>query len=297
MMGMPAKAYPEGEWLQRELNDDFGRAMEEYNNGNVAVLANFYRLHPEFETRQALWDDPETRLRKFMVDDFWNIWNDLPKIHKDQLKEQLGTEFVDKLLQADRGDVEYSKDLANSVSLDSMQIWLKLMGGDPPGSLNSETPPIELAPPEFAWRAEAFYNTRNAFFPDWYDTQGAFFDLPEKSKARKDYLSKHPELIRFWDWRDDWFHRNPDVVPYLDDSYEFQYTSKAQEKQYEQAQPAFTWDEWQAFLPQPVPNLVLDYFYNGDDLPPTAQAQLESLAEQLGITYEDMLSRIETSLQ
>ena len=289
-LGIPAKIYPEGEWLQRNLKDDFDRAYTAYADGETQALTNFFNLHPEYETRLGLFKSPEERLQLFVVDELWNKWNELPKLHKSELQDQLGDEFTELFLNKETQAFD-------AIPIQTMQVWLKLMGGDPPGTLNSPVPSIELAPADLAWRADTFYKTRNAYYPDYYDLQDAFFKLTEKGKARETYKKEHPELELYWDWRRDWFHRNPDVVPYLDDNFQFEYKSAAQYEQVQERQPFYSWDEWRQTLGPNVSNLVMDYVLNDDNLPSFAIDRLENAAEGLGIDYDEMLRLMRLSIE
>lgn len=347
--GIPSKIFPEGEFLQRSLVDDFRRAMQlkeneineffeenpdlksvekplremlgkdsdeslediynkhkiTFDNADLdkdAILQlikgassnasrNFFDLHPEYESKLALWKGPEERLRQFLVDDLWNIWFDLPDLTKKELKEQFGDEFSDKFVNKWTRNVD-------SISMEELQVWLKLMGGDPPGTLDSEPAPIDLADPEVAWRAEVFYDTRKVYFPDWFDIQSGYYDIPEEDKAaRKAYKAENPSLEPYWEWRRDWLHRNPEVVPYLTDKeYEFKYSTPEAEQRAEQPQPWLTWDEWTQFMGPSMSNLMEDYFLRDDDLTGTMQDRVEELASQLGISYNEALDLMEESI-
>jgi hypothetical protein len=290
--GIPAKAYPEGEFLQRSLADDYQDAWRRYNEGEEDAVNIFNDLHPEYETRLALWKPPEERLQRFLVDNIWDIWHDLPKVHKDELKEQLGEDFVKKFYDKETRSYD-------SISLDEMQGWLKLMGGDPPGTLNSEPAPIDLADPEVAWRTQVFYNTREQFFGfEIFDIQNAYFDIPEDDKkARKAYRNDNPILVDYWDWRRDWMHRNPETVPYLTDKdFEFEYSSPEAERRAGQPEPWLTWDEWQQYMGAPASNLMEDHLVRGEDLNPAMQDRVEDLAVQLGLGYTEALGLMEESL-
>ena len=289
-LGIPANIYPEGEWLQRNLKDDFDRAYTAYADGETEALTNFFNLHPEYETRLGLFKSPEERLQRFLVDNLWDKWYSLPRLQQNQLEEFFGNDF--KELFQNKETRAY-----DAIPIQTMQVWLKLMGGDPPGTLNSPTPSIELAPADLAWRADTFYKTRNAYFPGYYDLQDVYFKLPEKSKARKDYLKEHPELVQYWDWRRGWVHRNPDVGPYLDGKFQFEYKSAAQYEQVQERQPFYSWDEWRQTLGPNVSNLVMDYVLNDDNLPSFAIDRLENAAEGLGIDYEELLRLMRQSIE
>ena len=289
-LGIPGKIYPEGEWRQRNLKDDFDRAYTAYADGQTEALTNFFKLHPEYETRLGLFKSPEERLQLFVVDELWNKWNELPKLHKSELQDQLGDEFNELFL--DKETRAY-----DAIPIQTMQVWLKLMGGDPPGTLNSPVPSIELAPADLAWRADTFYKTRNSYFPNYFDLQDTYFALPEKSKQRKAYLKEHPELVSYWDWRRDWFHRNPEVVPYLDDNFQFEYPSEEAYQKVQERQPFYSWDEWRQTMGPNMANLVADFVLNDDQLPEFAIDQLETMAEDMGTTYDEMLRLMRLSIE
>ncbi|GAG28188.1 unnamed protein product, partial [marine sediment metagenome] len=74
LIGMPAKAYPEGEYLQKSLKDDYQRAWAKTEEtGNYDFVNNFNDQHPEYEGRLALWKSSEERMRSFLVDNIWDM--------------------------------------------------------------------------------------------------------------------------------------------------------------------------------------------------------------------------------
>ncbi|MHA2068688.1 MAG: hypothetical protein ACXABY_30360, partial [Candidatus Thorarchaeota archaeon] len=225
-VGIPSKAYPEGEFLQRSLDDDFNKAMEMRDQeGGADAIRNFFDLHPEYESKLALWKPPEERLRRFLTDEMFSVFWEMPKLHRDEITDQLGDDFYTKFVNQETQSLE-------SISLNELQVWLKMMGSDPPGTLESDPVPIDLADPEVAWRAQVFYDTRTQYFPDWWEIQNGYYDIPEENKkGRKAYKAQNPSLEPYWEWRRDWFHRNPEVVPYLSDKFEFKYsTPEAEER-------------------------------------------------------------------
>jgi len=290
-LGIPAKAYPEGEFLQRSLKDDYQKAWELYEAGDDQAYNRFNQLHPEYETRLALWKSPEERLRNFMVDDLWGIWNDLPSLTKRELMEQI-PEMEEKFVNKDTRNYE-------AIEIGEMQGWLKLLGGDPPGTLESEPAPIDLADPEVAWRTQVFYDTRRQYFPDWYEIQSEYYDIPEDDKdARKEYREANPILVDYWDWRRDWLHRNPETVPYLTDKdYEFKYSTPQMERRAQEPQPWLTWDEWQQIMGPNASRLMRDFIDQGEPIPAVMEEQLDELAVNLGISMDELYDLVEQSIK
>jgi hypothetical protein len=292
MLGIPTKAYPTGELLQRTLNKQFSEAYAKYEKGDVDALNNFFDEHPEYEARLALYDNPEVRMRDFMVDELWNTYNNMPTINKTEVREQLGDLFANAFIDKETRSYE-------SIPLETMQIWIKLMGGDPVGTLKTPTEKVlKLTPPETAWRLQVFYDTRKMTFPDFYKQQKEYFLMKQGSQGRRDYLKKHPDLKQYWTWRNDFMLRNPDAVAYLTDTPEdYQFTSMQQMEQAMGNQPNYTWNEWQTQLGASLSNLVLDNIVGGEELSYAAESQLEYIAEQMGISVEQLMAQIAQSVQ
>lgn len=340
VLGVPTQTYPEGEEHQRTLQDEFNKAYESYDNGNVEALTNFFNAYPEYEARLALWDEPEERLHQFLVDNIWDKYHQLPWVHKNQIEDALGLEWEQFIS---------SNHKATGITNEQLQTWFKLMGGDPPGSLNSATQPLELADADEAWRVQQFYELRGSLFPHYKELQDTYFKLSEEDKdnigemwaqieselgdvgalwdqywelkgkggdyrsfykknkatfdryyeikedfdrvitpsARKQFLRDNPELKSYWDWRRDIFHRNPAIVPYLDDDFEFEYES-VEDIPTQTDIPIYTFEEWSYVLgSRSVANVVVT-----GDIPETAMPYLEDIADQLDITINELVALV-----
>ncbi len=248
LLGIKVNSYPEGEQHLRLLSDQFGAAYKADNEAdakfddfaakhpewsdeealmafekqypkdfeNTKAIGAFFEAHPEYEARLGLFDKPEIRLQKFMVDEVWNTWNELPKVTRDELQDQLGQQFTTQFLDRDTRATD-------SISSEQLSVWLKLMGGDTPMIMTADQNmlislfqgQLKLTAPETAWRAQVFYDSRKAMFGDYYKLQNDYYALP--SAQRKAYLAKNPALKQYWDWRRDFMTKNPDLVPYLTD--------------------------------------------------------------------------------
>jgi len=288
MLGIPTKAYPEGEKMQRALADDFNGAYRAYENGDIQALNDFFDEHPEYEARLALFKKPEERMRQFMVDELWDTYNNLPDLNKREVREALGSQFM-------RSFIDKSTRSYESIPNEILGMWLRMMGGDPPGTLGDNALPIEMAPPEMAHRAQVFYDTRSKLFPGWYDMQKEYYMI-KKGAGRKQYINNNPLLGMYWDWRRDFFHRNPDVVQYLSDDFEFSYKNEKALRKAIENQPNFQWFEWVSQASPQVGSLMMD-FANGEPLPPAARDELERMAEDMGISYDELVDKVLESIE
>jgi hypothetical protein len=294
--GMPAQAFPEGERQMRSLADDYNKAHELEDAGSLEAMRIFWDNHPEWGTRLALWKSPEERLNRFLVDEVWSAYNQLPRLNKKEARQQLGEDFVSRFLDKETSSTE-------NIEPETLQLWSRLLSGESPGQLSGQPRSLDLAPRDIAYRANAFTSTRDAYFPNWFDEQSTYYKLEDKKykkKGEKDardiYLEETPSLSKYWDWKHDFFHRNPDVVPYLTEEYEFRYQSAEEVERYESTQPNFTWDEWQETLSQPLARLAADAAL-GDDIPPWVIEDLEEHAENMGFDLATMFDDITSSLE
>ena len=294
VFGIPIRAYPPGEEHLRELRDEYAQAWQEYDGGDMQAVNRFFESHPEYEARVDLgyWNKPEERIRRFAVDEIWDTWNSLPQLHQNEVSEQLGPLFQNAFL--DRNTRSYE-----SIPNEMLVAWTRVMRGDPPGTLSTgpgwQIPPLDLAPRDVAYRANAFYQSRDAYFPQWRDLQSDYYLLDEGS-ARREYLRAHPPYAQYRAWRTDWFMRNPDVVPYLTDRPEdYTYPSEQALREAQAGQPSLQPAEWYQVL---GPNIwsLLDDNQNGEALPEVARRRLQEIADQYGTTVDHILSDIAQGL-
>ena len=282
--GAPIYIYPEGEQKQRDIGPLFGKAVEAYEKGDYNAYNKFFDTYPEFATRLALFEEPEERLRSFMVDDVWNMYNEMPSVNKKIVREVLGDDFIMRFLDADTSNYD-------AIPIEQLQMWAKMMGGDPPGTL-TEAFPLPFAPPEIANRAEIFYATRNEIFPDFYDLQNKYYMLDEG--ARKQFLVENPQLKQYWDWRRAFLKQNPTIAPYIDDNFEPNYGTVEEMEQAFQQEPQFSQAEWYSYLGGETFRLIVGA-YNGEEIPIDVMEYIEERAIELGLTYEELLRKVGTA--
>jgi hypothetical protein len=386
LLGMPPKAYPEGEEYLRQSKDDYEAAWDEYNGiqdayeaklaefgPNIQAVAEvyfklegeqkkaYYDAHPEikaylayekqfdqqypegvyqatigkfvddhpgYEERLALFDKPEDRLRKFISDEVWNTWNDLPKLTQDEIKEQLGDEFTEGFLYAESNN-------RKNVTPETLGVWLKLMGGENPGYIDTPYQRLlTLTDPQVAWSVDNFYKSREQMFPNYSELSMEFgaiskdarvnvapsnynallqqyIQLPKGTGERSRFRQEHPEFSAYLDTdkpftrsaRSVWLDRHPEYRQYLNWRTDWMLrnpqaamaiTDKPPEGVEEAAQgplgaPGFSKDEWRSQLGWPLLNLIED-FARDEPLPDVAREELEKYAERYGFSNAEALA-------
>jgi hypothetical protein len=320
-LGFGITYIPKGETELRALADDFGRAYESYKKANDSLqayieahpemeeelaqeawaqanprlanavddLTQFFDENPEYEARLGIFDEPEERLHKFMIDRTWHAFNQLPKLNQNELRDQLGNDFTDAFLTRETRDYD-------SIPTEVLGIWQKLMGVDPLGGLTADQRvlktlygKIQLTDPETAWRVQAFYDGRDNNFDGWYEKQTAYYELP-KGNQRKEYLRNNPDLKQYWDFRKEFMRNNPDLVPYLTDDPKAIERAKNAARTEAAVPTAQEMAQIAAKLPPYVRDVVFDYAQSGEPLPPVVIEELEYLSGSMGLDPQLMVN-------
>jgi hypothetical protein len=319
-LGFSVTTVPAGEIELRALQDDFSRAFEKYKKSNDSLetylkqhpemdeetaaeawekanpklsadgdaLTNFFEEHPEYESRLGLFDKPEEVQHKFMVDQIWKHYNELPKVNQDEVREHLGTEFQQAFLDKETRSYD-------NLTPETMAVWLKMMNVDPLGGLTADQRllvnlygKVQFTEPEMAWRVQVFYDTRKNDYPDFYKKQNAYYALAKKD--RKAYINKNPDLKQYWDMRRNFMFDNPDLVPYLTDNEKD--IAKAKDKaRTTSAIP--TAQEIKIQVDPQVNELLYHYTSTGQPLPQIVLNELDAIGQQYNMTGEQILPIIQ----
>lgn len=292
-LGIPVMIYPLGERESRGLTEMMYEAYELQNQGDTQAVNSFFEAHPEVKARLALFDTPEERTRTFAVDALWSKWNTLTSLEKSAVTDSLGEDFGTWFLNKDTQSVE-------SIPIDTLQVWLKLMNGEPAGTMSIGAKPIDFPPKGIAQQAEAFYRTRASRYGDQIWELQADYHKLEKGAARREYLQKFPILKDYWGWRRQWLKDHPNVAPYLVEDPEDLplYGSVRELEEAVAGQTTYSWPEWQRIMNQDkeLVRLLMDSFIFEDrQLGDIEYQALSAYAESLGMSPDALLESMESS--
>ena len=288
VLAIPTKAYPPGEEHLRKLKDDYQLAYKRYEGGDDQALQSFYEVHPEYEARQlALTMDPEQQLQRYIVDELWDKWNNLPVQHKREVADGLGTIFTEAFLNKETRSLE-------TIPLPMMQYWAIVMGSEKPGEFHwdADKQPIELTDPADAKQLEAWYITRQVNFryrESVAPLLDVYYDL-EPGAARKQYKRENPAIQGYFDFRRDFMQRNPHLAPYIEDDPKRQpkFISEEARAEVVDAAPTFTWVEWTNVLGQATTRLFVDAIVREGFMDIALAEELEFQAAELGMTTQEL---------
>jgi hypothetical protein len=176
-LGVSGDVFPEGEQRQRQLGLLNKAARDAEANGDTRALERFFEKYPEYESRLALYDDKDGRMRNFLVDKLWGKWLELPRVYRLQAQQAFGQEFDDLFLS------KLSRNY-DSIPMDKLQQWAVTLGQMIPGDPDAKPIPIDFAPPEVAMDVENYYRLRDQLFN--YDVtselQRLYFSIPKDKK-------------------------------------------------------------------------------------------------------------------
>lgn len=260
-----------------------------YEDGDHQAINRFMEEYPEYEARLSLFKSPEERLNTFLVDQIWDTYNQLPDLDKREVREQLGDTFVNAFLNPDTRST-------GSLPPEQLGMWLKMMGGEPTGTLGNNAVPIAFAPPEISQTAQFFYDYRRQNFPNFYQQQQEYFNLDESQ--RREYKRQNPKFAEYMEWRWDFLLRNPSVAPYLTDNPPTYDTYKDMQMAHA-LEPNISYDEFESVMFDTNPALLTDiqmYAYNGV-LSDNLKVVLDNLSQNMGVPSELYLNLIRKEYQ
>ncbi|NMC34402.1 MAG: hypothetical protein GYA36_18410, partial [Veillonellaceae bacterium] len=280
----PGGLLPEGELEYLELKDEYNAAWEKYKLGDKQALTEFYDKYPVFQARSALNDEPEDRMRNFLVGDIWDRYMALDSINRGEVANQLGQEFEDRFLNKETRDMD-------SISLETLAKWAMALGSAP--LQTEEFQDVENNTTLDLWNSDtaaaytAYQEERNAMFPNWYAVQQNYYNLPKNKRGA--YLKSHPELSEYWTWKREYIANNPVIQPIL--------ASQSAENDIPSTQKGGLTQEELAQMPEELYPQLMSYFMLGTDLGPGAWTYLYYLWENAGQPYGDLNDWIENEFK
>jgi hypothetical protein len=153
-----------------------------------------------------------------------------------------------------------------------------------------------------------YQDVREKLGDDFWPLQDMYFKLPEGS-ARREFLTANPTLKQYWDLKSEWETRIDAALLSFGGklpeakSVEIRPDAPAEksmfQEQFIEAQQPQQIDAQQVMsqLGQESSNLVMDFVRSGQALPYAVRNKLEKLAEEMGVSYYELLYALEGQLQ
>jgi len=158
---------------------------------------------------------------------------------------------------------------------------------------------MEGAPQEVQVLYYQYQAQRDQKFPDIFDTQEVYFQIPpDDKKAKKAYRAEHPELVEYWEWRRDFMRQFPNMIPYLMSEESLAEAVLGDEQGYSSGRSTDQSDYVDIDINQLDPTLMRKlsaYYMFNEPLGPGAQKALKAFWEgqgKPGDTFKEFLDEI-----
>ena len=229
---------PSGELKQRGLQDVYNQAWDDYGKGDDKALDDFFTEHPEYETRLALWAEPEERLREFLINEIWTRYFDLPESNRTLARSQLGDLFQTAFLDGTTRDYDMLDD-------ETLAWYAQTLGGRVPRTESAQAvmdmpafqqQELQVYPDSMVETIETYQAERDKLYPAYRAMQEIYFSLPEGPGERETFLERNPGLQNYWQWKEYYLQANPQIKTVLD---EYETTRESQYPDYATQQEAY----------------------------------------------------------
>jgi len=274
----PSGLLPTGELEYLNLKDDYSHAWDRYNMGDKQALNTFLEENPVFEARMAIKDNPDERLQNFLVSEIWDRYMSLDSADKQLVRDQLGPQFQDAFME---------QRVYDAIPIDKMAEWAHRIGAMVP--MEQVTPETGQMPMVDMWDADAansyqtYSDTRNKEFPNWFAIEQRYFDTPRNKQ--KVYLNDHPELLEYWEWKDQYRSAHPEIEPIM------AYKSA----QYQQ-ENAMMKEQLTGSMPEELMVQLQGYILTGRNMGPGAWEALRYVWEKAGMPYGNLKKWVDEEL-
>jgi len=202
---LPGGLLPEGELKLRGLYDDYSQAWARKKSGeDPEAVNNFFKAHPEYEARLALYDEPEERMRRFLIGEIYDRYYALPEPYRNAARAQLGDTFNTMFLNPETKDQD-------ALSAETLAGWAQQLGGYAPG----DSAPGYAAPLQFQGgdAAQAYEQLKGQMFPGIGDLLSVYYKADDDQKAA--LKQQYPQIQQYYNWRDTYIAQNPQLIQYM----------------------------------------------------------------------------------
>lgn len=204
----PATLFPAGELEYRGLKESFDQAYQAYQAGDQDILKQWFDDNPEYEARMALYRDPESRLKSFLISEIWDKYTALPALNKREVREQM-PEFEQLFLNDELRSYE-------SLTADQLAGWAEALGGVMPEAAGNVTVGngLDLSNEMLANGYEAYLQEREAKFGTQLgDMLNQYYSLTAEQQDK--FLQLNPALGDYFAWRDGYLAQHPEMIELL----------------------------------------------------------------------------------
>lgn len=178
--------FPEGEAIQRGLQDEFSAAYDAKAAGDKDAVNKFFDKYPEYSARLLTFKEPEEQMRSFLRSIVWEKYLALPSAQRKEFREAAGDVFGDAFLNTETRSYD-------SISTDTFAMWANALG-DTPEKAGTQELPVDWLEDDTAKAIDAYYAESTRLFGE-YDPNKE--PDPNYSLWQNQYLAQHPAIIKY----------------------------------------------------------------------------------------------------
>jgi hypothetical protein len=200
---------PEGELKYRGMKDEWNEAWKLRDAGDTEAINRFFEKNPEYEAYLAKGKEPEERLRTFLIGQIWDGYMELGDTNRKQATAEMGDLFKQAFLNSETRAYD-------TLDIEQLTQWAQMLNQKVPNI--PQTAPAIANPRQIDYYSkevtditDTFYRQRKRMYGDYYELEQGYYDLPKSERAS--YLVANPKLKQYWDWKDSYYERYPDLVP------------------------------------------------------------------------------------
>ena len=249
--------FSEGELKMRGLKPIYDNAWKKFEAGDDEAITKFFEDYPEYSARLALYDKPEERLHQFLVDSIWKKYMALDDANKTVVSNVLGDDFRTTFLNKETRDYE-------AVDDQTLAYWSQTIKK---ADMPAQVADIQGQQPKYfddpmLQKVAEYKAEKDKLFPGIGKFQSMYFDIPAGAQ-RKVFLNQYPNLVKYWNWKDQYALKHPEIVPY-----------------YDELKQSSTGDVASSELTSPLIRQLLEYG-TGGNLSAGAKAELERIRKSV----------------
>ena len=187
-------------------------ALRQQALGNKKAMDAFYKNFPDYKVMgYAYIDDPAERLHKILVDQCNEAYYALPKVQQDAVYNGLDNQFRELFINSDTRATDQIDDY-------KLIEWTQAMRGNTPNITNETiNKPLDDAL-QFQYYTDSlqglidrYERDKKKYFPGIDTIEQGYFN----SKSQDSYKALHPELQKYWDWKEQIGMANPELGTYF----------------------------------------------------------------------------------
>ena len=107
----------------------------------------------------------------------------------------------------------------DSLDVEQLAAWAQMLNKSVPktaataNAIAQPAPKINTYDPNVTKVTDQYFRLRGEQFPNYYEVEQGYFAIPKSERAS--YMREHPELKKYWDFKDKWQKAYPEYEPIL----------------------------------------------------------------------------------